>query len=895
MPVDVLGGSLVDWAVRSDELAFRNWAEPQLLNMAKDSPKALVYLDCGSLVEPGWLGPLVAAVAADPHVMAVPDIVHFGSLEGGHAASSGNLVASAGGQFDLALNYYVQKPASEPSSSGAAGASLKGDSSSRTGDISSSNQARASRVQKVGATSLAAFAVHSDWWAALGGFEVAVSAGLGLGFWPSDLAPLEASASSPASSQGQVSLPGAGAPALELSLRHWGCGGAIHVVPCSVVQRQSGRGAGSRQPTQAEVHAASTAALKVAELWMAALAPSVWASHGEPLRSPLAMTRQGIDATARESLAAARNRLGSQGQCKGLEWFLEHVDPELFLADRSHLLGVNHNNNHIGIGGSTHEAAAAGAPAAPALPAFPTGAACKDHPDYAASCAGWAALNECTKNPAFMVLYCPRACGGCGGAPYPGGVTGSSARDAGFYPHKEAVAFAHAPAASSSSSNGGNVKAAAEGGARGEGAHVHGDDLTYQDLPPRRQADDHTVAHASEAAAAGGGSGGAVAGSAGANAAREGGAGAAAASKRDPAYWLSKDHGPAPTDPAIVGSTWPPPDPRWLSRRRLDAKEPSYPPRQPEAACNSKDGHATLLKQVEVSPDNTDGHTVFCMVYTIAKAHKGGPSVVRDTWASRCDGFAVMSTEEDASLPAIHVTHEGPEEYNNIWQKVRSIWKYVYHAYGQEFDWFYIGGDDLFIIPENLRAYLTSPELVEAGGGSSSSSGGEGSGGNPLFLGRRFQIPRGQLFNSGGAGYALNRAALKLLFDHLDNPKCFPHQKVFAEDVNVARCLSTFGVVPYDTRDKTAEPAPNGAYPERFHPFTPGQHMSWQPPRRKNADGSSKDWYENYNAPWGVAPGKDCCSKQSATFHYVKPDLMPKLSALLWDCRAPLSLKSAVK
>ena len=78
----------------------------------------------------------------------------------------------------------------------------------------------------------------------------------------------------------------------------------------------------------------------------------------------------------------------------------------------------------------------------------------------------------------------------------------------------------------------------------------------------------------------------------------------------------------------------------------------------------------TAIPQVE--PDNADGHTLFCMVYTIGKQHEKAGVVVRDSWASRCDGFVVMSDTEDPSLPAARVTHEGKEEYNNIWQKVRS-------------------------------------------------------------------------------------------------------------------------------------------------------------------------------------------------------------------------------
>lgn len=29
---------------------------------------------------------------------------------------------------------------------------------------------------------------------------------------------------------------------------------------------------------------------------------------------------------------------------------------------------------------------------------------------------------------------------------------------------------------------------------------------------------------------------------------------------------------------------------------------------------------------------------------------------------------------------------------------------------------------------------------------------------------------------------------------------------------------------------------------ERFHPFTPGQHFTWQPPKKRKKDGSSQDW-----------------------------------------------------
>ena len=41
----------------------------------------------------------------------------------------------------------------------------------------------------------------------------------------------------------------------------------------------------------------------------------------------------------------------------------------------------------------------------------------------------------------------------------------------------------------------------------------------------------------------------------------------------------------------------------------------------------------------------------------------------------------VASTKTDVALGTVAIPHEGPEEYNNIWQKVRAMWSYVYDNY----------------------------------------------------------------------------------------------------------------------------------------------------------------------------------------------------------------------
>lgn len=101
-----------------------------------------------------------------------------------------------------------------------------------------------------------------------------------------------------------------------------------------------------------------------------------------------------------------------------------------------------------------------------------------------------------------------------------------------------------------------------------------------------------------------------------------------------------------------------------------------------------------------------------------------------------------------------------------MWQKSRSVWKFVGKNYINDFDFFLLGGDDMFYIIENLKHYLGSNEIQDI------KNKGKG-----LFLGRRFFPPKQILFNSGGAGYLIDKIALQILVDNLDTPKCFPHQR----------------------------------------------------------------------------------------------------------------------
>lgn len=173
----------------------------------------------------------------------------------------------------------------------------------------------------------------------------------------------------------------------------------------------------------------------------------------------------------------------------------------------------------------------------------------------------------------------------------------------------------------------------------------------------------------------------------------------------------------------------------------------------------------------------------------------------------------VASNETDPTIHAVNIPHEGAEEYDNLWQKTRSVTSYVYDNYWDKYDWFYFGDTDSYVLVENLRLYLESEEIKVAANGGKYLPNGDATEQTPLYLGRRFAY-RGDMndiYTSGGAGYTFNKAALKTLVVN-GYPNYFPEQVSFAEDWMLGRIFQKMGVFAYDTQNENGE--------ERFNPFT---------------------------------------------------------------------------
>lgn len=176
-------------------------------------------------------------------------------------------------------------------------------------------------------------------------------------------------------------------------------------------------------------------------------------------------------------------------------------------------------------------------------------------------------------------------------------------------------------------------------------------------------------------------------------------------------------------------------------------------------------------------PIIVDAPSIICLVYTMADAHSSRIQGMRDTWAGGCDGFLAFSTESDPRLPAISLKHDGPEEYDNMWQKVRSIWKFVGTHYLDDYDWFFIGGDDLFVLPHNLKTYLASLVYKDKADPKT----------DEYYVGRRFKEWGETPFNSGGAGYAMSQATLRKLLTVIDDEVHCSARKHTCESID---CLS---------------------------------------------------------------------------------------------------------
>jgi glycoprotein-N-acetylgalactosamine 3-beta-galactosyltransferase len=298
---------------------------------------------------------------------------------------------------------------------------------------------------------------------------------------------------------------------------------------------------------------------------------------------------------------------------------------------------------------------------------------------------------------------------------------------------------------------------------------------------------------------------------------------------------------------------------------------------------------------------------IFCFVNTISIYHQSRAQAVVNTWGQRCDKLVFFSNASDILKPqhlmddngvflnasSYYSSHQEKMKYeviqldviadhNHLWQKHKASLQYVYDHYRHDFDWFYKADDDAYVIVENLRQYLKTPEIIN----------------NylmePMQMGHRFNLTQKLvsyyivddqlerkwrsrfhrwIFNSGGPGYIMNRLYLDKIIDILPDWTCLSDDfsEMLPDDASISFCMMWYDIYPWDTRDTLGR--------DRWHADQPrGVYYT-------NPD-DPEYWYVQYHHMIGGVKWKDeCCAPDSIAFHYIDHVNMYHLERQLYFCR----------
>ncbi|XP_066979404.1 glycoprotein-N-acetylgalactosamine 3-beta-galactosyltransferase 1-like isoform X2 [Macrobrachium rosenbergii] len=212
------------------------------------------------------------------------------------------------------------------------------------------------------------------------------------------------------------------------------------------------------------------------------------------------------------------------------------------------------------------------------------------------------------------------------------------------------------------------------------------------------------------------------------------------------------------------------------------------------------------------SEDNPENRTrILCWVLATSEKRENALAV-KKTWGKRCDKLMIVSDAADADLGSVQVKTYLQNGKEVLWLKTRETFKHLFDRHLQDFDWFFKADVDTYVIVENLRYVLTpyDPNF-------------------PIALGERAHVDgnTNYSFLSGGAGYVLSRAALKI-FGEVAYPETNPcHERAIAnEDVMMGHCMTESGIMLGDTRDELGR---HRFYHNKPEDYIEGKWRKWFP------------------------------------------------------------------
>ena len=195
---------------------------------------------------------------------------------------------------------------------------------------------------------------------------------------------------------------------------------------------------------------------------------------------------------------------------------------------------------------------------------------------------------------------------------------------------------------------------------------------------------------------------------------------------------------------------------------------------------------------------------LMCAVYTY-EGSVNQTNAIWETWGKRCDGVLFASSISNLTTGHVHMPNIAfaQHSYNGVFQKVRSMMAYLYDNFLEDYDYFHFLGDDTYLLVDNLKDFLASPEVqsFEEEKPDNLMLAGEwlcwGNLGNP---------PRYEYYMGGGSGYTMSRKALKAFAEGpLQEEKWVSnkHRRDGAEDMIISFMFREhLNVDGMDTRDE---------------------------------------------------------------------------------------------
>lgn len=233
-------------------------------------------------------------------------------------------------------------------------------------------------------------------------------------------------------------------------------------------------------------------------------------------------------------------------------------------------------------------------------------------------------------------------------------------------------------------------------------------------------------------------------------------------------------------------------DPQWLMKNPKKFHIPPDPPKGGQELCyapgNSTEGAEGIVdvmknrNHIETSKESRDVK-LFCALYTYSgRVHF--TDAISETWGRKCDGllFASDNHSNETGHMLLKSNSRRGFGYKSMIQRVRTMLAYLYDNFLDDYDFFHLSGDDVFIIVENMKEFLASDRVKQW----------DEVPDQYVFAGFWMQMGGDKFYLGGGSGYTISRKALKA---YVEGPlqTCETGKEGSAEDlVLMGICLNNF-------------------------------------------------------------------------------------------------------